>query len=304
MQAPQLVLMAAGVGSRYGGCKQIEGVGPQGEAILEYTVADARAAGFGATVVVLREEILDDFRKGVGRRLEAAGEVRYALQRPDRVFGEVAVDVPLGRTKPWGTAHAVLSASPFVDAPFAVANADDHYGPDAFRKLAGFFRGASVSAWTPSALSPLPLCMVAYPLRNTLSENGSVSRGLCAVDARNRLLGIREAVKIDRDGDTIVSEESEGRIVLDPETLVSMNLWGLVPGVFEPLRKDFTRFLASLEGDPLKKEFFLPEAVGRLLRDGLAEVTVFRSEDPWFGITYPQDRDRVAAALAARGAVR
>jgi hypothetical protein len=299
MHAPQLVLMAAGVGSRYGGCKQIEGVGPQGEAILEYTVADARAAGFGATVVILREEILDDFRQGVGRRIEAAGEVRYALQRPDRVGRDVAVEVPAGRTKPWGTGHAVLSAAPFVDAPFAVANADDYYGPDAFRKLAAFLRGA-----TEVDRSPLPLCMVAYPLQRTLSENGTVSRGVCAVDPQNHLLGIREAVKIFREGEGIVSEEASERTVLAPGTLVSMNLWGLVPGVFEPLQREFARFLATPDGDPLKKEFYLPDAIGRLLRDGLAEVTVFRSEDAWFGITYPGDRDQVAAALAERGAVR
>jgi len=290
--------MAAGIGSRYGGCKQIEGFGPGGEAILEYTAADARKAGFGATVVVLREEILDEFRRVVGRRLEARGEVRYAFQRLDRIGADDPVDVPAGRTKPWGTGHAVLAALPLVDAPFAVANTDDYYGPDAFRKLAAFLAGSA-----PTAPAPLHFCMVAYDLSSTLSTHGTVSRGLCTVDASGRLVGIREAERIVRDGSRIVSIEPDARVVLDPATPVSLNLWGLVPEVFPRLRKDFRDFLADSSKDSQRKEFYLPEAVGRLVRDGSADVAVLHSDDRWHGVTYPEDRAQVEEALTLRGSL-
>lgn len=292
---PILVVMAAGMGSRYGGLKQIDPVGPHGEAILDYSLFDARRAGFETVVFIIKPEIDQAFRESVGARAEAAGlAVRYAYQTLDKLPAGFAV--PEGRVKPWGTAHAVLAAAEAIDAPFAVINADDYYGPTGFRLIYEHLSRAAAAPGTPA-----PWAMVGFLLGNTVSENGSVSRGVCELDERSRLVRVTERTRIEkRDGGIAYTEDGGESWVPLPETaVVSMNLWGFTPDFVEDLQRGFTAFLENdVPKNPLKAEYFLPFVVNDQIRAGKADVRVLKSGDKWYGVTYKEDKPVVMRALA------
>jgi len=280
-----LAVMAAGMGSRYGGAKQIEPIGPHGETTLDYAVYDALRAGFGKVVFVVRREHCDLIRERIGRRIEGRVETDYVCQELSNTPDGFAP--PPGRQKPWGTGHAVLCCAEAVKDPFAVVNADDFYGPGSYVALAEFLRGV------PSTRKPpLQFCTIAFTLENTLSPHGAVARGVCETDAEGFLKGIRERTKIRLDGHVIVDESDGTPEALDPKTLVSMNMWGFTPGVFSHLRDAFVAFLQEKGGDP-KAEFYLPKAVGNMVAESDARVKVLPSDEQWFGMTYRDDRPYV-----------
>jgi hypothetical protein len=285
-----LVILAAGMGSRFGGLKQVQPVGPHGELIIEYSAFDALRAGFDRLVLVIRQDIEADFRATIGRRLESCMAVEYVFQE----LGDVPADgrsktAPLqfsARTKPWGTGHAVLAARHAVKRPFAVINADDFYGASGYRALATHFSQPSI---LDSQLASPGYALVGYPLRQTLSEHGTVSRGLCAVDAAGRLKSITELTKIEKTHDGARYTDAAGAMqALTGDETVSMNFWGFTPAVFPQLQGLFAEFLAARAGDP-KAEFYLPTALSDLNRRGAANVSLLRSDDAWFGITYRED---------------
>ncbi len=291
---PILVVMAAGMGSRYGGLKQIDPVGPCGEAILDYSLYDARRAGFSTVVFIIKHEIEADFKRTVGARAEQAGlEVRYAFQQLD-ILPE-GFSVPEGRVKPWGTAHAVLSAAACIDAPFAVINADDYYGPTCFRLIFEYLS-------THADGGKFAWAMVGFHLKNTVSENGSVSRGVCVTDAAGNLVSVTERTRIEpRDG-AIAYTEDDGKtwVELPGDSLVSMNLWGFTPSFVTAAQEGFADFLRqNLPVNPLKCEYYLPSVVSAALADGRAEVRVLTSTDKWYGVTYREDKPALMAALKA-----
>ncbi|HUJ43118.1 MAG TPA: NTP transferase domain-containing protein [Opitutaceae bacterium] len=287
-----LVVLAAGMGNRFGGLKQVEPVGPNGELIIEYSVHDARRAGFGRAVFVIRRGIERDFRAAIGRRLEARLEVAYVYQELDDVPPPRAP--PPDRAKPWGTGQAVLAAEPAVRGPFAVINADDFYGASAYRTLAEYFRSAPTAEAAPT--KPV-YALVGYPLRQTLSAHGAVNRGVCAVDAAGRLTGIDEVLKVERtaDGGARHPQPWGAWRQLSGDEIVSMTFFGFTPVFFGQLRGLFGDFLDKY-GRSETAEFYLPVAVGDLVRAGYAEVRLLKSGDAWFGMTY---RDDVPAARAA-----
>ncbi|MBO4407172.1 MAG: NTP transferase domain-containing protein [Clostridia bacterium] len=282
---PILVVMAAGMGSRFGGMKQIAPVGPHGEIILDYACFDAIRAGYEKIVFVIKRENEALFRETAGDRIARKAEVVYAFQDMALPGG---FPVPEGRVKPWGTGHAVLSAADFLDAPFTVTNADDYYGPAAYRLMAEHLRGGSGDA-----------AMVGYALKNTVTENGSVSRGVCERDREGYLVRVTEKTRIEKRQEGIVSVEEDGEHPLDPETVVSMNFWGFDPASLDSFRESFERFLREkLPGNPLKAEFYLPTAAQELIDGGKARVKVLTSPDAWHGVTYREDREEVARALS------
>lgn len=285
MTAPTLLVLAAGMGSRYGGLKQIDPVGPSGEAILDYSVYDAMRAGFGRVVFLIRHSIEEAFRETVGVRYAGQIPVDYAFQElEDLPSGFVA---PEGRTKPWGTTQAVLCAAGAIDGPFAVINADDFYGAASYRALAEHLqRGTEEFA------------MVGFVLRKTLSAFGSVARGICAVEDSGLLRTVVEHTKIEPEGDAAKSIQADGSVVaLTGDELVSMNMWGFTPQLFPALREDFERFLRESGGE-LKSECYLPNSVNALVGAGAARVRVLSSPDAWFGVTYREDRESVVARIA------
>ena len=284
-----LVILAAGLGSRFGGVKQLAAVGPAGEAIIEYSIHDAIAAGFTKIVFILRRDIFSDFMEALGQRLE--GVLRAHGVKWEYVFQEL-VDPPEGRTKPWGTGQALLACEKVLAEPFAVINADDYYGVDAYAKAASFLRRCDPA-------KPHAYGMVGFVLKNTLSDNGGVTRGVCATDENGFLTDIAETRDIVRTPD---GAAADGR-ALDPETPVSMNLWMLTPAFEALLGGGFAAFRAGLK-NPLKDEYLLPEIVGGLVRDGRATVEVLRTDERWFGVTYQADLPAVRDAIAdlhARG---
>ena len=285
-----LVVMAAGIGSRYGGLKQLEPVGPGGEAILEYSVHDALAAGFDRVVLVIRRDIERDFRAALGRRIEARVETAYAFQQLDGL--PPGRTVPIGRVKPWGTGHAVLSAAPEVPGPFAVVNADDFYGADAYRAIADHLRSTAPRGEPPEH------CMAGFLLGGTVSEHGSVSRGVCEVSPDGLLSGIVERTRIERRGPGLAFTEDGGLSwqPLDDRTPVSMNMWGFGPSFLAELETRFDAFLDRSGGDP-KAEYFLPSVVMDLLAEGRARVRVLPSPGPWLGVTHREDLEQVRAAV-------
>lgn len=290
MSKPVLVIMAAGMGSRYGGLKQLDPVGSHGQVILDYSIYDARRAGFETVVFVIKEEIEEEFRARVGRRLEGHMNVSYVFQRMDDL--PAGYSPPQGRVRPWGTAQAALAARRVVGGPFAIINADDYYGPSAFEKIYEFL----------SDDRPCHYAMAGYRLRNTVTEHGSVARGVCSVDRDGNLIGIHERTVIEKDGDNARYTEDGGRTwtPLSGDTLVSMNLWGFDRSFLEEAEAGFPAFLdKTLEENPLKGEYFLPSVVDRLITEGRAQVRVLPSEDKWYGVTYPEDKPAVAAAIAA-----
>lgn len=290
MQKPALVIMAAGLGSRYGGLKQAEPVGPRGELIIDYSIHDAMKAGFGRVICIIKPENREVFEERIGRRHTEA-RIEYAYQRMTDLPEGYAV--PEGRLKPWGTAHAVMCCADMLQEPFAVINADDYYGPEPFEELYGFL----TEKREPS--EKLQLCMAGYRLVNTLSDKGTVARGICTVDENGKLTDIDERLKIGWTADgriTDVSREEEKEYA--PQTPVSMNCWGCPAELLQEFPTRFVRFLNTMK-DPLKSEFLLPEVIGDLLHEGRAEVTVLPVHNKWYGVTYREDHEQVAAAMAA-----
>ena len=290
---PVLVVMAAGMGSRYGGLKQIDPVGSCGEAILDYSLFDAHEAGFETAVIIIKSAIKDDFMETVGKRLEKCPmEIRYAYQEMEKIPEGYAV--PEGRVKPFGTSHAVLCAKDEIDgAPFAVLNSDDYYGKDAFKVIYDYLSKAEDGAVAD-------YCMVGYLLGNTVTENGSVARGVCCVDEKGNLADIVERLRIEKyDGGIHFTEDGENWTDLTADTIVSMNMWGFTPSFLDRLSEQFPEFLENqLPQNPPKAEFLLPRSVDTLLKEGKAEVKVLKSEDRWYGVTYAADKPMVVAALA------
>lgn len=292
MNKPVLVVMAAGMGSRYGGLKQIDPVGPHGELIIDYSIYDARRAGFETVVFIIKHEIEDAFRKAIGDRLSQVMEVRYAFQQLDDL--PAGYTVPEGREKPWGTAHAILAARRIIDGPFAVINADDYYGPHAFEVLYNYLSQHPDNERYQYA-------MVSYPLRNTVTEHGSVARGVCQVDEQDHLLSVTERTRIEKDGDHARYTEDGGETwhPLDGSTPVSMNLWGFNHSFLKELEDRLPAFLdKALVENPLKGEYFLPSVVSALIDEDRAQVQMLRSQDRWYGVTYKEDHPQVVAALA------
>ena len=290
---PILVVMAAGMGSRYGGLKQIDPVGSQGEAILDFSLFDAYAAGFETAVIIIKEAIRKDFMDTVGKRLEKCPmEIRYAYQELDKI--PAGFTVPAERTKPWGTCHAIMCAKEAIDgAPFAVINADDYYGKSAFRTIYNALEKANDG-------DKYDFCMVGYLLGNTVTENGSVARGICETDSNGLLTTIAEQTRIETYEGGIHYTEDGGETWVDvpANTVVSMNMWGYTPGMLNELEARFPAFLEkALVENPAKAEFFLPLAVEQLLREEKATVKVLESPDKWYGVTYAADKPQIVAAL-------
>jgi hypothetical protein len=278
-----LVVLAAGMGSRYGGLKQLDPVGPSGEIILDYSVRDAIKAGFTKVVFVIRRGMLDLFHETIGSRYEGKLIVEYAFQELEPLPGGRVS--PPGRGKPWGTGHAVLAARSAVRGPFAVINADDYYGLSGFVELSAFLKTADSGRYA----------MVGYRLDRTLSDNGSVSRGICRSDESGYLIDITERTSISRNAGEIVAEGNPP-VLLEGGEPTSMNFWGFMPDFFEHLDRLFEEFLEVKEEDP-KAEFYLPAAVSSLIASREATVRLLHSQDPWFGLTYPEDRPLVVQAL-------
>jgi len=289
--SPALLILAAGMGSRYGGLKQIDPVGPSGETIIDYSIFDALRAGFGKLVFVIRKDIENAFRETVGSRFENRVAVDYVFQSLEDI--PLRFTVPPGRTKPWGTTQAILLADGVIHEPFAAINADDFYGAQSYRELAGHLTSGSPD-----------YAMVGFILRNTLSDFGSVARGVCRVSADGFLESIVEHTKVVRDGNGARDTDAAGNVIkLSGDEPVSMNMWAFTPRVFGQLRDRFEKFL-EINGTDLKAECYIPNTVGELVRDGEARVKVLRTNDSWFGVTYREDRPRViedVRALIASG---
>ena len=283
---PTLFVLAAGMGSRYGGLKQIDGLGPSGETIMDYSVYDALRAGFGKVVFVIRKDFEEAFRKAVISK--------YADKVPCEVCFQSVDSVPEGctfnpeRTKPWGTNHAVLMAKGLINEHFAVINADDFYGRESFQVLADYLK--SVEGTTGK------YCMVGYRVANTLSENGSVSRGVCATDENGYLTDVVERTKIEKVGDKIIYTEDGVDTEISPNSPVSMNMWGFTPEYFEYVEKAFVEFLQA-RGQELKSEFYIPTLVNDMIRSGEATCMVLDTTSKWFGVTYAEDRPQVVMKI-------
>ena len=292
MNKPVLVVMAAGMGSRYGGMKQIDPVGPNGQVIMDYSLYDARRAGFETVVFVIKHEIEDAFKAAIGDRVSKVMQVHYAFQQLDEL--PVGYTIPEGRAKPWGTCHAVLAAKPFIDGPFAVVNADDYYGPEAFRVMYEYLS-------THSDGELYDYCMVSYLLQNTVSENGSVARGVCQPNPDGTLHSVTERTRIETYAGGIHYTEDGGESWTDlpGETPVSMNLWGFGKSFLEEADRRFAGWLdENLAKNPLKCEYFLPLVVTELLEEGKARVQLLHSADKWYGVTYREDKPVVVDAIA------
>ena len=298
MEKPVLVVMAAGMGSRYGGLKQIDPVGSHGEAILDYSIYDAYEAGFRTAVIIIKEAIREDFMQTVGKRLEKSPmEIRYAYQELDKL--PKGYSVPDGRTKPWGTSHAVLCAKDVIgDAPFAVINADDYYGKSAYREMYNFLCNAQDG-------EKYNYCMIGYELGKTVTDNGSVARGVCETDENGYLTEVVERTKIEKYAGGIHYTEDDGATWTDvPATAtVSMNMWGYTPSFIGEIEARFPAFLDAVlkQGNP-KAEFFLPSTVSQLLKEDKATVKVLHSADKWYGVTYAADKPVVVQMLKEKTA--
>lgn len=290
MSKATLVIMAAGIGSRFGGgIKQLEPVGPNGEIIMDYSIYDAVEAGFDKVVFVIRKDLEKDFKEVIGNRIEKIVDVDYAYQEIDDIpdtYKETFRD----RTKPWGTGQAILCCREVVDAPFLVINADDYYGKQAFKEGYEYLTGESQK-------DRMEICMISFVLKNTLSDNGAVTRGVCRVDDEGMLSQIVETHGIEKiDGKAVAKKEISGQEI-DLESPVSMNMWGLEPSFFQILEKGFCEFLSRLEKSDLKAEYLLPTIIGELLEEDKLSVRVLKSKDKWFGVTYREDKDAVVSAV-------
>ena len=297
MNKPVLVVMAAGMGSRYGGLKQIDPVGNHGQLIIDYSIYDAKRAGFETVIFVIKHEIEADFKAAIGDRLSKFIDVKYAYQElTDLPEGYT---VPEGRVKPFGTAHAILAARKIVNGPFAVVNADDYYGPEGFKAIYDYLSSH------PDQEDCYEYAMVGYHLRSTITENGSVARGVCEEDENNYLVRVTERTCIEKDGDDARFTEDGGETwtALPGDTIVSLNLWGLTRSFMDEAEKRFPAFLDKTIAEiPLKGEFFLPSVISQLLEEGKARAKVLRSADKWYGVTYQADKPVVVAAIAEKTA--
>lgn len=282
---PTLLVLAAGMGSRYGGIKQMDSFGPSGETIIDYSIYDAIQSGFGKIVFVIRKDFAGAFENIFEQKLKGKIETAYVMQEMDSYTD--GFNSPIERSKPWGTAHAVLCAKDAIHEPFAVINADDFYGRDAFEKAAGFLqKGVYADTW----------CIIGYQLSKTLSENGTVSRGVCQVDENNNLVSIAERVKIYPEGNTIVYEENENKTELPAETPVSMNFWGFHPDAFNFIQQLFKKFLKE-NGDKPKAEFFIPIVGDAFIKEKGGKIKVIPTSSQWFGVTYKEDAPEVKASI-------
>ena len=303
MNKPVLIIMAAGMGSRYGGLKQIDPVSDKGEIILDFSLYDAMMAGFEDVVFVIKEENEADFRALIDERAGKHMNVRYAFQKLEDI--PEGYKVPEGREKPWGTCHAVMSARHLVNGPFAVINADDYYGPGAFQSMYDFLEKSAEEAAKEETAGTKPaqyeFCMIGYELKNTITENGHVSRGVCDVTDGGYLKDIVERTKImRRDGGIQYTEDGESWVTLPEDTVVSMNFWGFSKDMMTEMVARFPEFLdEAMKTNPLKGEYFLPGVVDTLLKEEKARVRVLRSRDKWYGVTYKEDKQTVVDALQA-----
>jgi Nucleotidyl transferase. len=287
MSSTTLVIMAAGMGSRFGGIKQLEPVGPNGEIIVDYSIYDAVKAGFDKVVFIIRKDLEKDFREVVGNRIEKHVNVEYVFQELDDL--PKGYKVQEGRKKPWGTGQAVLCSKSVVNEPFAVINADDYYGKESFKLIYDFLN---------SDKDPDVYCMAGFVLGNTLSDNGAVTRGVCKTDGNGWLVDIVETGGIIRDGNVAKAKDKDGKdITISLDSVVSMNMWGFKPSIYKELERGFEEFLASLAPDDIKKEYLIPEVVGDMVSSGKAKVKVLKTSDQWFGVTYREDKDLVVASI-------
>ncbi|MBY5956990.1 NTP transferase domain-containing protein [Membranicola marinus] len=279
-----LVVLAAGMGSRFGGLKQMEPLGPNGETLLDYSVYDAYHAGFSKVVFVIRDFFADEFKEKIGKRVEAFMEVEY-------VFQDVNIEVPgvdiTEREKPWGTNHAVLVCKEAVNEPFAVINSDDYYGKDGFKKVADFLK---------TEVSPQRYALIGYILKNTLSDSGTVNRGVCETDSADNLVAVEEVLKIKRQDDGKVIRQDKGT-ELDEDAIVSMNFWGFDPTYFDHLEKGFHEFVRKNKDNPTA-EYYIPVLIDEMINEGEITLSVIPSHDNWYGVTYVEDADRVRAAFS------
>lgn len=292
MRETALVIMAAGIGSRFGGgIKQLEPMGPGGEIIMDYSIHDALEAGFNKIVFIIRKDLEQDFREIIGRRIEKIAPVEYVYQELDRL--PEGYTVPEGRKKPWGTGHAVLMVKDLVKEPFMVINADDYYGKEGFRKLHDY-----MVQDMDTQSDVYEICMGGFILANTLSENGTVTRGVCQMNPDGTLKSVEETYGIQvKDGRLEASNVDGSPVQVSLDQHVSMNMWGLPPRFLDELEKDFPRFLDNIREGDLKAEYLLPTIIGNLVRAGRARVRVLETRDKWFGVTYREDKEAVVAAI-------
>ena len=291
MRKPVLVIMAAGMGSRYGGLKQIDPIDEQGHIIMDFSIFDAKKAGFEEVVFIIKKENEGDFKEAIGKRMEQRMKVHYVYQDLNEI--PEGFSVPEGREKPWGTGHAILSCKDVIDGPFAVINADDYYGQDAYRVLYEFLS-------TNQDDEKYRYCMVGYQLENTLTDNGHVARGVCEIDENHMLVTINERTRIEKRKEGAAYTEDDGATwVKIPEgSTVSMNMWGFSKSILKELEDTFPRFLAkNMESNPLKCEFFLPTVVDKLIKNEKATATVLHSSARWYGVTYKEDKAIVVKAI-------
>lgn len=293
MNITSLVIMAAGMGSRYGGIKQLDSFGPDGEIIMDYSIFDAIKAGFDKIVIIIREDIYDDFMNIIGNRLMKVTDIPVHIVFQSLNNLPAGYHVPDGRVKPWGTGQAILSVKEYIDEPFLVINADDFYGRDPYIKSQIFLSSSILNLKKPK------FCLAGYTLENTLSDNGSVTRGICKCDDNGNLLSIEETFEIKRENNIVTGTNSQGnKCTLSLQDIASMNMMGFTPAIFPLLEDKFITFLDKLsENDPLKSEFLLPVAMNEMLKEGVIDVEVVKTNANWFGVTFQEDREEVKASL-------
>lgn len=283
---PSLVILAAGMGSRYGGLKQIDGVGPSEEAIIDFSIYDAIRAGFGKVIFVIRRDIEDAFKKAVSNKWKNKIEVVHVFQEMDLAVPTLPADAP-DRLKPWGTAHAVLAARPAVEEPFAVINADDYYGIGGYQKMADFLN---------NTCTPRHMSMLGYVIGRTLSDYGSVSRGVCSMDENNALTTVTERHKVRRENGQILFTENEKDSPLTEQNLVSMNYWGFYPTLMDIIHDDFQKYALANYQNP-KSEFYIPLVINRMINEDGLNLEVIPNDDQWYGVTYKEDKPIVQKAM-------
>lgn len=291
MIKPTLVIMAAGMGSRYGGLKQIEPVGPNGEIIMDYSIYDALKANFGKVVFIIKKEIEEAFKQTIGDRISSIIDTVYVYQEVE-AYMPSNYSAPEGRVKPWGTAHAVLCCKDVVDTPFAVINADDFYGSTSFQEIGKYLSEVKDSE------DFYNYAMIGFQLENTLTEHGTVARGVCTVDSYNYLVDITERTKIKKfEEEAKFTEDGESWISIPKESTVSMNTWGFTPSIFKELEAGFMKFLEKNKANILKAEYFIPSVVDSLIKEEKAKVKVLKSKEQWYGVTYKEDKPMVHEAI-------
>lgn len=291
MRKTTLVIMAAGIGSRFGGgIKQLEPVGPNGEIIMDYSIRDALHAGFDQIVFIIRKDLERDFKEVIGNRIEKIADVSYAFQELDDL--PAGLKRPADRVKPWGTGQAVLCCKGIVTDPFLVINADDYYGKEGFVKVHDYLVSQEASG------DGYEFCMAGFILENTLSENGGVTRGVCKVDENGYLTDVTETFQVEKKGETVAGVDSLGQpVILSAQQHVSMNMWGLTPDFLDELELGFEEFLRSRKEDDFKSEYLLPAIIDTMIKTKKAKVAVLESRDKWFGVTYKEDKKTVADAI-------